>query len=97
MSVSVACAGDRHRGWHCEVRIDETSGGPSDHEVHVSPEELARFDPRSTTPDRLVEASFGFLLEREPPSSILRSFDLSTIERFFPDYPREIIRRLGGR
>ncbi|HEY3523282.1 MAG TPA: hypothetical protein VGK63_06235, partial [Candidatus Limnocylindrales bacterium] len=59
--------------------------------------ELARLDPTSTTPDRLVETSFAFLLEREPPSSILRSFDLSTIERFFPDYPREVIRRLGGR
>jgi hypothetical protein len=96
MSFGVGCAGDRVRGWRCEVRVDATSGGPSDHEVRVSPEELARFDPVARDPQRLIEESFGFLLEREPPDSILRSFDLSTIERFFPEYPREIRRRLRG-
>jgi hypothetical protein len=96
MSVGVACVGDRLRGWRCEVRVDATSGGPSDHEVTVAPGELARFDPGAHDPQRLVEASFAFLLEREPPSSILRSFDLSVIERFFPEYPREIGRRVRG-
>jgi hypothetical protein len=37
----------------------------------------------------LVRRSFEFLLAREPSSSILREFDLSTIERYFPEYPRE--------
>jgi hypothetical protein len=46
--------------------------------------------------DDLVRASFGFLLEREPRESILRSFDLSAISRYFPEYEREIRQRLGG-
>ncbi len=59
------------------------------HEVAVSPLELARYGGKSTT-ERLVEASFEFLLEREPKESILRSFNLSDIEHYFPEYPKQI-------
>ena len=38
----------------------------------------------------VVHASFRFLLDRESNTSILRSFDLSVIERYFPDYPKII-------
>ncbi len=38
----------------------------------------------------LVRRSFDFLLEREPPSSILGRFDLSVIERYFPDYDQQL-------
>jgi hypothetical protein len=31
------------------------------------------------------------MLAREPNTAILREFDLSTIERYFPDYAREIV------
>ena len=34
----------------------------------------------------LVARSFEFLLEREPQSAILTTFDLSVIQRYFPDY-----------
>jgi len=47
-------------------------------------------------PGDLVRASFEFLLEREPASSILRRFSLDVISRYFPDYPAEIRARLGG-
>jgi hypothetical protein len=45
----------------------------------------------------LVRDSFAFLLEREPPTSILRRFRLDEISRYFPEYPEEIRRRSGGR
>jgi hypothetical protein len=35
----------------------------------------------------LVRRSFAFLLEREPPSSILRTFSLEQIGDYFPDFP----------
>jgi hypothetical protein len=43
-----------------------------------------------------VEESNGycFLLKREPKESILRSFDLTVISRYFPEYEREMTRRL---
>ena len=47
-------------------------------------------------PEELVRASFEFLLEREPASSILRKFSLDIISRYFPDYPAEIRARWGG-
>jgi hypothetical protein len=44
----------------------------------------------------LVRASFEFLLEREPASSILRRFDLAAISTYFPEYPGALdVSRLG--
>ena len=34
----------------------------------------------------LIELSFKFLLEREPNTSILSSFELSVISGYFPEY-----------
>jgi hypothetical protein len=66
-------------------------GGTTTHEVTVKAEDLARYAPAST-PERLLEASFEFLLEREPASAILSRFALPVIERYFPEYPRVITR-----
>jgi hypothetical protein len=41
-------------------------------------------------PDRLVRASFEFLLEREPKESIMEYFELTEISRYFPSYEKEI-------
>ena len=59
------------------------------HEVTVTPDDITRYAP-GATPERLLEASFEFLLEREPASSILSRFALPVIERYFPEYPRVI-------
>ena len=85
----VACAA-REGGWHCSVVL-----GESEHSVQVDRATLDDLAP-GRTPDDLVRASFTFLLEREPPESIMRSFELPIIGRFFADYPHEIRRRLGG-
>jgi len=42
----------------------------------------------------LIEESFRFLLEREPNTSILSSFELPLIGKYFPQYEREIRKRL---
>ena len=44
--------------------------------------------------ETLIEKSFEFLLEREPNTSILARFDLPVIGRYFPEYQREIGKRL---
>jgi hypothetical protein len=38
----------------------------------------------------LVQQSFAFLLEREPVGSILPRFDLTLIERYFPEWREEM-------
>jgi hypothetical protein len=68
--------------------------GRTEHRVTVGAAELERYAAGSD-PERLLRVSFEFLLEREPKESILRSFPISTIERYFPEYPEEIRRRLG--
>ena len=65
------------------------------HEVTVTAEDIARYAAGST-PERLLEASFEFLLEREPASSILSRFALPVIERYFAEYPR-VIRQMVER
>ena len=77
-------------GWQCRVKVDERY----DFDVAVSRAELTRFGSGESEPSRLVEESFRFLLEREPPSSIMARFSVSVIERYFPEYPTEIRRRL---
>lgn len=44
---------------------------------------------------QLVRESFHFLLEREPPDSILGEFDLDVISRYFPEYEQELRTRLS--
>jgi hypothetical protein len=78
-------------GWRCRVKVvDEQSA--TEHVVAVTPADLERLDPGATDPTDLVRRSFEFLLEREPKESILRSFDVPTISRYFPDYERAIQR-----
>jgi hypothetical protein len=78
-------------GWKCHVAVDNR-GEHTEHLVRVSKDELKRWGRGTAKEDieDLVRRSFDFLLEREPPSSILRTFDLSVIERYFPEYGRVI-------
>jgi hypothetical protein len=70
--------------------------GRTTHMVRVSAETLHELAAGDATPERLVEASFDYLLEREARESILREFELPVIGRYFPGYEEEIRRRLGG-
>jgi hypothetical protein len=53
-----------------------------------------RLGGKEVSAERLVEESFRFLLEREPNTSILSSFELPLIGKYFPQYAREIRERL---
>ena len=90
--ITVSCTSDRDR-WRCEVRIGDDSDATR-HQVTVSDEDLVKLAPAGTSVEWVVEASFVFLLEREPRGSILPAFDLAVIARYFPEYEREIRRRL---
>ncbi len=45
--------------------------------------------------EELIKKSFQFLLEHEPKESILSSFDLTVIKRYFPDFEREVFGKRG--
>jgi len=93
--ITVRCQADRD-GWHCEVRVGDDPAATR-HQVVVADEDLVRLAPAGTGVEMLVEASFAFLLEREPRESILRSFQLPEIGRYFPEFERQIRLRLDSR
>ena len=78
-------------GWICEVEV-EHGAEKTRYTVKVSRGDVARWarGDRDEDVEDLVRRSFDFLLEREPPSSILRLFDLAVIQRYFPEYDRLI-------
>jgi hypothetical protein len=53
-------------------------------------------DPQLGNVDQqtIVRESMEFLLEREPPTSIMSEFSLDVIPRYFREYDAEIRRRL---
>ena len=76
-------------GWLCQVTVSE-DGSESRHSVTLTREAFQRLAGSGGTPDGLVRRSFEFLLAREPKESILRSFDLPVIGRYFPEFEREV-------
>jgi hypothetical protein len=82
-------SGDRY------LVVVEEGGSSSQHRVTVTADRLEDLGGAASAED-LIEASFEFLLEREPKEAILSEFELSVIGRYFPDYPVDVRRRLSG-
>ena len=60
------------------------------HKLSLKPSYYEKLTNKCLTPEVLVEKSFEFLLDRESNTSILPSFDLPVIGRYFPEYERVI-------
>jgi hypothetical protein len=84
----VVVVGESGDGWTALVTVHDRT--TTTHRVRVSAAERERYGGGDVAD--LVRRSVDFLLAREPNTSILREFDLSAIERYFPEYPREIVR-----
>ena len=79
--------------YECQVTVTER-GSATHHRVTLHKADLERLAGGKAGPEVLVAESFRFLLERESKESILRSFDLTVIGRYFPEYERQIGKRL---
>lgn len=77
---------------HFQVSVQ--SNAPTQHMVTVPIAYAKKLTGGSVDTEQLVKKSFEFLLTREPNTSILRSFELSVIGHYFPEYEREIKRML---
>ena len=96
-AISVACI-RADAGHRCTVAVGDDRRATR-HEVTVSDAVLERLLPGGTgtvDAERVVRASFAFLLEREPREAILRTFDLPVMGRYFPEYEKRIERSLQG-
>ena len=62
------------------------------HEVTVNDQSLTDLTENKMTQTQLLKFSFNFLLDREPNTSILSSFDINVISKYFSDYRVEVRR-----
>ena len=79
--------------WAFQVTVSE-GGGQTSHRVTMGRNAYQQLTGEVCSPEELVRRSFEFLLEREPKESILREFEITVISRCFPDYEREISKRI---
>ncbi len=85
--ISVALS-ETSTGWKADVTVAERSS--SHFTVTLDRTYYQQLTAGDYTPEKLIQASFEFLLEREPKESILSTFDLPVIGRYFPEYERKI-------
>jgi hypothetical protein len=71
-------------------KVTVKSVSTTSHTVTLSDSYYQKLTGGKMPPEELIRKSFEFLLEREPNTSILRSFELPVIGRYFPEYERVI-------
>ena len=62
------------------------------HTVTVTDQSLSDLTDNNVTKTQLLNFSFRFLLGSEPNTSILSSFDINVISRYFSNYKDEVRR-----
>ena len=80
------------KGSDFEVLVESKS--TTQHKVHVSNGFFKLLTDGKFSYENLIKVSFEFLLERESNNSILSQFDLKVISHYFPEYEKEIKKRL---
>ncbi len=73
-----------------EVTVADTA--TTTHRVTVTDQSLTDLTDGNATKVQLLEFSFEFLLERETNTSILLSFDINVISKYFSNYKDEVRR-----
>ena len=72
------------------VKVDAASS--TQHRVTLTDAYWNQIWNERMTKMEIIERSFAFLLQRESNSSILSSFELPVIQRYFPEYERTAAR-----
>lgn len=72
--------------------VTVSNGEQTKHTVKLSKDYYDKLTSGRITAEELVRKSFDFLLAREPKESILKTFELQVISRYFPEYESEITR-----
>ena len=72
-------------GWEFAVGVDEYT-----YSVKLHKDYWAQLSDKETPPEKLIEAAFKFLLEREKPEQILHEFWLKQIKMYFPDFEEKV-------
>ena len=69
-----------------EFQVTVNSKNRTSHNVILADDTYQNLTNGKVSKKELIEFSFKFLMEREPNTSILSSFELSVISSYFPEY-----------
>ena len=69
-----------------EFQVTVNAKNPTSHNVILTDDTHHNLTNGKVNKKELIEFSFKFLLEREPNTSILSSFELNVIYSYFPEY-----------
>ena len=73
-----------------QYEVTVQSNTVTTHTVSLSDEVHEKLTKEKVTKKELLDFSFKFLLDREPNTSILSSFELTVISRYFSDYEKSV-------
>ena len=73
-----------------EYEVTVKSKTVTTHIVTLSDEVHKKLTKEKVTKEELLDFSFKFLLDREPNTSIMSSFELTVISRYFSDYEKNV-------
>ena len=73
-----------------EYEVTVKSKTVTTHLVTLSDEVHKNLTNEKVTKEELLDFSFKFLLDREPNTSIMSSFELTVISRYFLDYKKSV-------
>lgn len=88
-TINLDVATEDQDGWVFDVEVDE-SDSASRHTVSLTRETFKRLARSSEEPADFLRRAVEFLLKRESKESILSSFDVEDITRYFPEFEEEI-------
>ena len=73
-----------------QYEVTVQSNTVTTHIVSLSDEVHKNLTNDKVTKEELLDFSFKFLLDREPNTSIMSSFELTIISRYFSDYEKSV-------
>ena len=84
MSISIKIVSNN------EYEVTVKSKTVTTHLVTLSDEVHEKLTKEKVTKKQLLDFSFKFLLDREPNTSIMSSFELTVISRYFSEYENSV-------
>ncbi|MGJ3254589.1 MAG: hypothetical protein ACFE0J_26170 [Elainellaceae cyanobacterium] len=94
-TINIQSESQQNGSWLYNVVLDDR-GTTHQYTVTLNSSEYESWARNQAKPSDVIKAAFEFLLEREPASSIMSSFDCSVIRRYFPDVDRELPKKLSA-
>ena len=87
--IEISTETEGKNNWKYQVCLKER-GETQNHEVTLNWSDYDLWSHGRVAPEKVVQAAFKFLLQRESASSILAKFDCSVIRRYFPEVDAEL-------